>query len=60
MAINCQIWSPCCRCRDQGKETEQTKQETDFYTQANFSLEKFNVLLKFFKKDKILNIIDSG
>ena len=39
---------------------ELAKQETDFYTQANFSLEKFNVLLKFFKKDKILNIIDSG
>lgn len=39
---------------------ELAKQETDFYTQANLSLEKFNVLLKFFKKDKILNIIDSG
>ena len=39
---------------------ELAKQETDFYTQANLSLEKFNMLLKFFKKDKILNIIDSG
>ena len=39
---------------------ELAKQETDFYTQANFPIEKFNVLLKFFKKDKILNIIDSG
>lgn len=39
---------------------ELAKQETDFYTLANLSLEKFNVLLKFFKKDKILNIIDSG
>lgn len=39
---------------------ELAKQETDFYTQANLSLEKFNVLLKFFKKDKISNIIDSG
>jgi ATP-dependent DNA helicase RecG len=39
---------------------ELAKQETDFYTQANLPIEKFNVLLKFFKKDKILNIIDSG
>ncbi|CAO6131374.1 RecG RecG-like helicase [Candidatus Pelagibacterales bacterium] len=39
---------------------ELAKQETDFYTQANLPMEKFNVLLKFFKKDKILNIIDSG
>ena len=39
---------------------ELAKQETDFYTQANLHIEKFNVLLKFFKKDKILNIIDSG
>jgi ATP-dependent DNA helicase RecG len=39
---------------------ELAKHETDFYTQANLSLEKFNVLLKFFKKNKILNIIDSG
>ena len=39
---------------------ELEKQETDFYTQANLPIEKFNVLLKFFKKDKILNIIDSG
>ena len=39
---------------------ELAKQETDFYTEANLPIEKFNVLLKFFKKDKILNIIDSG
>jgi len=39
---------------------ELAKQETDFYIQANLPIEKFNVLLKFFKKDKILNIIDSG
>ncbi len=39
---------------------ELAKQETDFYTQANLPIEKFNELLKFFKKDKILNIIDSG
>ncbi len=39
---------------------ELAKQETDFYTLANLPIEKFNVLLKFFKKDKILNIIDSG
>ena len=39
---------------------ELAKQETDFYTQANLPIEKFNMLLKFFKKDKILNIIDSG
>ena len=39
---------------------ELAKQETDFYTQANLPIEKFNLLLKFFKKDKILNIIDSG
>ena len=39
---------------------ELAKQETDFYTQTNLPIEKFNVLLKFFKKDKILNIIDSG
>ena len=39
---------------------ELAKQETDFYTQADLPIEKFNVLLKFFKKDKILNIIDSG
>ena len=39
---------------------ELAKQETDFYTEANLPIDKFNVLLKFFKKDKILNIIDSG
>jgi ATP-dependent DNA helicase RecG len=39
---------------------ELAKQETDFYTQENLSIDKFSTLLKFFKKDKILNIIDTG
>ena len=39
---------------------ELAKKESDFYTVANLSIDKFNVLLKFFKKDKILNIIDTG
>jgi ATP-dependent DNA helicase RecG len=39
---------------------ELAKQETDFYTQANLPIDKFSILLKFFKKDKILNIIDTG
>ncbi len=39
---------------------ELAKQETDYYTKDNLSVDKFNTLLKFFKKDKILNIIDSG
>jgi ATP-dependent DNA helicase RecG len=39
---------------------ELAKQETDFYTQANLPIDKFSTLLKFFKKDKILNIIDTG
>jgi ATP-dependent DNA helicase RecG len=39
---------------------ELAKQETDFYLENNLSIDKFNILLKFFKKDKILNIIDTG
>ena len=39
---------------------ELAKQEIDFYTNENLSIDKFNVLLKFFKKDQILNIIDTG
>jgi ATP-dependent DNA helicase RecG len=39
---------------------ELSKQEIDFYTNENLSIDKFNVLLKFFKKDQILNIIDTG
>jgi ATP-dependent DNA helicase RecG len=39
---------------------ELAKQESDFYTNENLSIDKFNILLKFFKKDQILNIIDTG
>ena len=39
---------------------ELAKQETDLYTEANLPIDKFSTLLKFFKKDKILNIIDTG
>jgi ATP-dependent DNA helicase RecG len=39
---------------------ELAKLETDFYIEGNLPIDKFNTLLKFFKKDKILNIIDSG
>jgi ATP-dependent DNA helicase RecG len=39
---------------------ELAKQEIDFYTNENLSIDKFNFLLKFFKKDQILNIIDTG
>jgi ATP-dependent DNA helicase RecG len=39
---------------------ELAKQETDFYNKENLPIDKFNLLLKFFKKDKILNIIDTG
>ena len=39
---------------------ELAKQEADLYNDKNISIEKFNILLKFFKKDKVLNIIDSG
>ena len=39
---------------------ELAKLETDFYIEGNLPIDKFNILLKFFKKDKILNIIDSG
>lgn len=39
---------------------ELAKKETDFYTEENLPIDKFSILLKFFKKDKILNIIDTG
>ena len=39
---------------------ELAKKESDFYTDTNLSIDKFSMLLKFFKKDKILNIIDTG
>jgi len=39
---------------------ELAKQETDLFTEANLPIDKFSTLLKFFKKDKILNIIDTG
>jgi len=39
---------------------ELAKTETDYYFNNNLPIDKFNLLLKFFKKDKILNIIDTG